>query len=276
MKSYHYYSFLLLSCLIHLACINSKNKENKAPQQSNPASIPYDSKTKTIHVFVALCDNVHQGIVPVPKAIGNGQDPANNLYWGCQYGIKTYFNRSNDWKLIRKEKLNGLILERLVYKHKSKNYYLIADAYNGKEIKQCTINFLKSSSGQLKETLQVDQKTIGISGNARLMAYIGHDGLMDFNLNNEFVNADQKKRDVIILACYSKRFFGPHLDKKTVNPLVWTSNLMCPEAYSLNDALNGYMNNESNEQFQQRGAAAYSKYQECSLRAAKNLLVTGW
>lgn len=276
MKSYHYYSFLLLCCLIHLACINSKNKENKVPQQSNSASIPYDSKTKTIHVFVALCDNVHQGIVPVPKAIGNGQDPANNLYWGCQYGIKTYFNRSKDWKLVRKQKLNGLILERLVYKHKSKNYYLIADAYNGKEIKQCTVDFLKSSSGQLKDTLQIDHKTIGIAGNARLMAYIGHDGLMDFNLNNEFVNADQKKRDVIILACYSKRFFGPHLDKKTVNPLVWTSNLMCPEAYSLHDAINGYINNESNEQIQQRAAAAYSKYQKCSLRAAKNLLVTGW
>ena len=35
---------------------------------------------KIIHVFVALCDNKYQGIVPVPKAIGNGQYPANNLY----------------------------------------------------------------------------------------------------------------------------------------------------------------------------------------------------
>lgn len=32
---------------------------------------------KTIHVYVALCDNVYQGIVPVPKAIGNGDDPRN-------------------------------------------------------------------------------------------------------------------------------------------------------------------------------------------------------
>jgi len=39
------------------------------------------------HVVVALCDNVHQGIVPVPRALGNGQDPSSNLYWGARYGV---------------------------------------------------------------------------------------------------------------------------------------------------------------------------------------------
>ena len=42
-----------------------------------------------VHVTVALCDNEHQGIVPVPRAIGNGKDPRNNLYWGADYGVKT-------------------------------------------------------------------------------------------------------------------------------------------------------------------------------------------
>ncbi len=38
------------------------------------------SNTETIHVFVALCDNQNQGIVPVPASLGNGQDPKSNLY----------------------------------------------------------------------------------------------------------------------------------------------------------------------------------------------------
>lgn len=46
---------------------------------------------KTIHVFVALCDNANQGIVPVPESLGNGQDPKSNLYWGAIYGLKSYF-----------------------------------------------------------------------------------------------------------------------------------------------------------------------------------------
>ena len=68
-----------------------------------------DSSAKTIHIYVALCDNKYQGIVPVPKAIGNGQDPNSNLYWGCGYGIRSYFKKSAEWKLISAIKKNSLI-----------------------------------------------------------------------------------------------------------------------------------------------------------------------
>jgi hypothetical protein len=42
---------------------------------------------KQIRVFVALCDNKTQGIVPVGEKIGNGDDPDSNLYWGCSDGF---------------------------------------------------------------------------------------------------------------------------------------------------------------------------------------------
>ncbi|WP_302821838.1 hypothetical protein [Fusobacterium ulcerans] len=90
-----------------------------------------DKEVKTIHIFVALCDNKNQGIVKVPEKIGNGQDPENNLYWGCAYGIKTYFKRSKEWKLLKTEKSDSVVLERVIFKHKTKNYYIIADAYDG-------------------------------------------------------------------------------------------------------------------------------------------------
>ncbi|MCL2132370.1 MAG: hypothetical protein FWH36_07985 [Lentimicrobiaceae bacterium] len=234
------------------------------------------NETKTIHVFVALCDNKYQGIVPVPAAIGNGQNPNSNLYWGCGYGIRTFFKKSKEWTLLSTQKVNDIILERLVFKHVTKNYYLIADAYDGQYIKQCTKDFLNSSCGNRKDTLQLDGKILNIGGNASLLAYIGHDGLMDFQLSETYSNTDNKKRDVIILACYSKRYFSPHLKTVNVNPLVWTTNLMCPEAYTLHDALTGYVNRETNESIRERAAAAYSQYQKCSLKAAKGLLVTGW
>ena len=232
--------------------------------------------TKTIHVFVALCDNKYQGIVPVPAAIGNGQNPNTNLYWGCGFGIRTFFKKSKEWELLTTRKVNDIILERLIFKHATKNYYLIADAYDGQYIKQCTKDFLNSSCGNLKDTLQLDDKILGICGNASLLAYIGHDGLMDFQLSESYSNTDNTKRDVIILACYSKRFFSPHLKAANVNPIVWTTNLMCPEAYTLHDALTGYVNGETNENIREKAAAAYSQYQKCSLKAAKELLVTDW
>ncbi len=239
--------------------------------------LPYDSTIKTIHVLVALCDNTYQGIVPVPPKIGNGQDLRNNLYWGCGYGIRSYFKKSAEWILIRAEKIDSIKMERLIFKHMFKTVYLIADAYNGKYIKDCTVDFLNSCSGLKKDTLQVDKHIIGINGNARLVSYIGHDGLMDFQLPDTFANKDGKKRDCIILACVSKTYFGPAIYQSGANPLVWTTGLMCPEAYTLHDAIRGYVNDgESPEQIRSRAAAAYAKYQKCGLKAARNLLVTGF
>lgn len=266
-------SLFLFSCKEENKLISAVETDNK-PENT---AVSFEGKSKTIHIFVALCDNKYQGIVPVPTKIGNGQDPDNNLYWGCAYGIRSYFKKSKGWKFLKSEKnINNIVLERVIFKHTSKDYYLVADAYDGKYIKECTIDFLKSSSGIIKDTLNINNETIGISGNSSLVSYIGHDGLMDFQLSESFKNTDDKKRDVIILACYSKRFFSPHLSNSNINPLVWSTNLMAPEAYVIHDAITGYINNEDNQQIRNRAAKAYSKFQKCSEKAAKNLLVTNW
>lgn len=277
------FQLFTLMCISLTCCNGQTNGVGKATIETEiddvhleNEEIPFDTVSKTIHIYVALCDNKYQGIVPVPEKIGNGQNPNNNLYWGCGYGIRTYFKKSAEWKLLKTQKLDSIRLERLVFKHISKNYYLIADAYDGQFIQQCTEEFLQSSAGLSKDTIQVNGKTIGVAGNSILVAYIGHDGLMDFELSSSFQNTDNKKRDIIILACYSKHFFSPHLINANVNPLVWTTGLMCPEAYTIHDAIAGYINNESNDSIRTRAAKAYSTYQKCGEKAARNLLVTGW
>jgi hypothetical protein len=251
------------------------SKPEKIELKGSP-SYSIDSTVKTIHIFVALCDNKYQGIVPVPVKIGNGQDPNNNLYWGCGYGIRTYFKKSKEWKFLRSQKIDSLKMERVVFKHVSKNYYLVADAYNGKFIKQCTVDFLNACAGKLKDTIHIQNKIIGIAGHSKLVSYIGHDGLMDFELSQSFVNADNKKRDCIILACVSKSFFAPHLKQTNAYPLVWTTGLMCPEAYTVHDALTGYVNGENAESCRSRAALAYHGKHNCGVKGARNLLVTGW
>ena len=138
---------------------------------------------KTIHVYVALCDNINQGIVPVPKSLGNGQNPKSNLYWGALYGVKTHFKRSADWSLVKTlESPNSKILERVLFQHNTTDTYLLADAYDGAFIKQTTIDFLKAASGDLKEKVAYDDAMLDFGGSAGLVAYIGHDGLMEFDL----------------------------------------------------------------------------------------------
>ncbi|SIS42621.1 hypothetical protein SAMN05421768_10799 [Chryseobacterium joostei] len=288
MKIQNQVSLFLLLISLGLCFMNCENKgkersTNKTHLSGNASKEKlknvdnFNKDTKTIHVLVALCDNKYQGIVPVPEKIGNGQDPDQNLYWGAGYGVRTYFKKSKDWKFLKSEKKDSIRMERLVFQHVTKkNYYLVADAYDGQYIKNCTKDFLYSSSGQMKDIVRVNNTSIGIYGNSSLVSYIGHDGLMDFQLSESFKNTDGKTRDCIILACYSKKFFSPLLKETKANPLVWTSHLMAPEAYILHDALAGYVNNESGEQIRSKAALAYSKYQKCSEKAARNLLVTGW
>lgn len=233
---------------------------------------------RTIHVYVALCDNEHQGIVQVPSKIGNGKDPANNLYWGCGYGVQGFFKyHSPEWKQVKIYKnVSNIILERIVFKHTTKDIYLCADAYDGEFIKQTTIDFLKAASGDNVLKLKIDSTELNFGGGASLISYIGHDGLMDFELELALSPKNTSKRDVIILACISKSFFKEFIKAAGANPLVWTTGLMAPEAYTLKWAIDGWVLNETDAQIRERAAKAYDNYQHCGINGARNLLVTGF
>ena len=83
---------------------------------------------RVVHVFVALADNAHQGIVPVPVRLGSGDDPEHNLYWGAGYGVKIFFARSTEWQLVASQTgPKPAVLERCVFRHRTKNVVLIAD-----------------------------------------------------------------------------------------------------------------------------------------------------
>jgi len=233
---------------------------------------------KVIHVFVALCDNKYQGIVPVPAKIGNGQDPSNNLYWGCGYGVKTFFKNNADWKLVKTTKNHSTqILERCIFKHKSTGTYLVADAYDGAKIKECTVDFLQALSGNNIEKIKIDTTlTIEAGGGSQLLSYIGHDGLMDFTIENTFSKKNELKRQSIILACYSKSYFKQYVKSAGAEPLLWSTHLMSPEAYTLEAAIRGWLVNEDGASIRKRAATAYDKYLHCGIKGATNLLVTGW
>jgi len=243
-----------------------------------PAQAP---ELRTVHVFVALADNQHQGIVPVAAILGNGEDAEHNLYWGSAYGVKTFFTRSPDWERIScTQKPKAEILERCVFKYRAANFYLIADAYRGMEIKRAILDFLDSAAGGGAETMTLPVASgtlkLPISGGANLVAYIGHDGLMDFQLPRFPQQKNAAHRDAIVLACASKQFFADAVRASGAYPLVWTTGLMAPEAYTLKSALDGWIARESSDQIRDRAAGAYHKYQKCGLRAAHRLLVSGW
>jgi hypothetical protein len=242
-------------------------------------------KPIVIHVSVALADNKHQWIASVPEAIGNGQDPRNNLYWGARYGLKTFFVKDAGWKIVKKIPIqNRKILERLVFYKLIKRHgrpvktYLIADAWDGRYISETIQQFLSYSAGA--DVISIDvrgQLNLQAGGAAHLNAYVGHDALMDyFGLKDKAIQNPEKTPDAlqgdsIVLACKSKPYFEPRLKAIGSHPLVLTTGLMAPEAYTLDAAIMQWVMGKEDNQIRKSAAAAYAKYQKINLTAAKRL-----
>ncbi len=236
------------------------------------ASDAAQERARTIHVFVALCDNEHQGIVPVPKELGKGDDPVHNLYWGARYGVKTFLGKSSDWTLVKTEKNPRVeVLERIILKHKKARAYLVADAYRGEQIKKAVLDFLDAAGGNHPATLELEKESVGLQGGADLVVYVGHNGLMDFNVEPPTTPKEAKPRDAIVLACKSKSHFQPHLSRLRSKSVLLTTGFMAPEAYTLEAAAAGWLAREPAERVKERAAIAYDKHQKCGLNAARRL-----
>src|ERR1700677_1314584 len=154
------------------------------------------AKDRTIGVFVALADPKHTGIESLPMSIGDGDNAETNLYWGNDEGLKGTFDRSKKWKLIDKLETpqEPVVLSRRTYRREGSDLVLVARAYRGSEMKRC----IQDYEGAVAH------------GGYDLVVFIGHDGLMDFELPEPA--ADQpKKPDCVALCCISEHYFKPRL-----------------------------------------------------------------
>ncbi|MEQ1748536.1 MAG: hypothetical protein ABL974_03890 [Prosthecobacter sp.] len=212
--------------------------------------------TKCVRVFVALADNASQGIAPVPAKIGNGDDAEANLYWGNSEGFRGIFTRSKSWKLEKAEANPALeILDRRTYKHLTKDCVLIAEAWRGKNIQQCLESYLKA--------LHDDQND--------LVAFIGHNGLMDQHIPADFTPAAKTPPDAIILCCISGRFFQSHLEAAKARPVLTTTQLMYPGSFLLRDALEVWLRGGTRPEIRMAAARAYAANQSISVKAASGV-----
>jgi len=241
-------------------------------------SLPAVAATpRIVHVYVALADNQHQGMVRVPAKLGNGDDPARNLYWGASYGVKSFFSTSPDWQTVNaQDHPKDGVLERCIFKYGNADVFLVADAYQGRRIRDSVADFLDAASGGQPQEIPLEQHLVLHAGGASsLVAYVGHDGLMDFQVVLPVRRRDHDPPSSIVLAGASRMFFGPYLSEEKAKPLLWTTGLMTPEAYTLKAALDGWIAKETPEQIRSRAARAYDHYQKCGLKAAMHLLAIG-
>ena len=230
------------------------------------------------HVIVALCDNDHQGIIPVPRQLGDGQDPRTNLYWGAAYGVRTFFARSSHWKAVdtaspsRPEVLATAAFRTTRSPTDTTSIYVIAEAWDGREMKAALTRFFRLAAGHDAETMPIDGREIEAGGAAHLVAFVGHDGLMDGPVDEVPSAAPNASARVsVVLACMSRSFFGDHLEAGGSHALVLTTGLMAPEAYTLDAIVRTWFADGDQSAVCAAAADAYWQYQHCSASAARGL-----
>jgi len=232
------------------------------------------------HILVPLCDNDHQGIVPTTESLGDGFNLKSNLYWATSNGLKRYFKEKRQWKMLKDiiYDKDSITLERVVFKRGYENnaeVILIVDAYRGDKMEDCLKDFFNSLAGELKDTVFIDLDTVLINAKADLIAFNGHNGLMDVFVD-EVYNQDSIQKDAAVIACSSMYDFNERLNLLQAYPLVTTNNSLYPGAFIMEAVINNWALMKTDEEIKLSAGDAYHRVKQCGVIGARNLFSTGW
>ena len=106
----------------------------------------------------------------------------------------------------------------------------------------------------------------------RLFVYLGHNGLMDNQLDwPAAAAADDEPSQAIVLGCLTESYFASPLKRMNSEPLLLTKSLMYPGSFLLHDAIELWLTNRSKAQIRESAAKAYAKNQKISLKGARTV-----
>lgn len=257
---------------------------NYAPIQSRDTIIKQIEAKKSkgeplvVHVYIPLCDNENQGIVPTSASLGDGFSLRTNLYWATRTGTKRFFQNHNEWKMIYDRKdIDTNVLERVVFErsYSDTKVYLVADAYRGDRMQETVNDFLAALSNNRKDSILIDSSLIvPAAGDADLIMFNGHNGMMDNIHVEEWKNKTNKQTDAVVNACVSADYFTEEFINAKAYPLVRTQTLLHPGAYVLTKIIDDWVAGVEEKQLCLNAGRAYCVKHDCG--AGTKVYKSGW
>ncbi len=231
-----------------------------------------------VHTFVPLYgyDSIFSENYPV---WADGTNLETNLYWGAGHGMKVYFSKFDNWKLVSAEKnAKDKVAERLIFTKKFGNgaeVYLIADAYRGYDMLPCLNDFFAAVSENNLDSIALEDKKIPANGNANLIVFNGHNGLMDYNLLL-IPKKCKNPKETALIACYSGDYFNEHLQKYYAYPLLTTKGLIPAESYILASLIEPWVLLKTDNEIMQAIVSKFAKIHKKKKDEVEQLFKTGW
>ncbi len=244
-----------------------------------------------VQAHVPLCDN---DIIPCGNAkLGDGDNPATNLYWATSGGFVGWFGRKGSgWKQVARvsgakgsELLEVRVWKRrfaagAVWRHrgvkKRFDVYVVAYAWRGEAIDTALAEFVADAFGD--STRRVDVQTgltLRAGGAARVVAYVGHNRWMDIPDYDWAAAAKRhpgkQRRGVIAIACHTQAYLGDELPSEQRVPLLMTRDFLFAGAHSFEGAVSAFARGESLAGIRAGAAKAYARGQDKPYRRVRGV-----
>jgi hypothetical protein len=216
-------------------------------------------KSLTVDVHVPLCDNT---IIACGNAkLGNGDNPSTNLYWSTTPGFGVWFQRKGSgWtkvEILTKDTGDKDVLEKHTYRRtmstpaawrkrgapKQFTLEVTIRAWRGSAIDRALAAYANDISGK--------------GSSAQLVAFVGHNRLMDLD---EFTwpAPGTEVKGAIAIACDTAPYMKKQVSAATRVPLLMTSDLLFANAAPLEAAVLAFAHSDGYAQIRRDAATAYA------------------
>jgi hypothetical protein len=238
-------------------------------------------KPLVVEVHVPLCQS---GITACGNAkLGDGDNPDTNLYWSTTPGFGRWFDRKGGgWKRVLKatrdsgETGDKDILELRVYRRtlstssawrklgapKTVDVVLVIHGWRGSQIDRALAAYAADVSGQGTRTITLaDKSTIDAGGAAQIVAFVGHNRLMDLD-TYAWPEPGKETKGTIAIACHTSSYMKRDVTASTRVPLLMTNDYLFSNAAPLEAAVLAFARGGGYAAIRVDAATAYAGVQK--------------
>jgi hypothetical protein len=239
-------------------------------------------KPLVVEVHAPLCDS---SIIACGNAkLGDGDNPATNLYWATTPGFGEWFaRRGGGWKRVLAEDAGATgdpdVLALRVYRREVAapaawvrrgaprrfEIDLVIRGWRGKAIDRALAAYAADVSGQGARVVQLDDGTrLAGGGSAQLVAFVGHNRLMDLD-RFDWPAPGKAVQGAIAIACDTAPYMKREVPAATRVPLLMTADLLFANAAPLEATVLAFADGRGYAGIRRAAAAAYADVQQSTL-----------
>lgn len=240
-------------------------------------------KPLVVEIHVPLCEGT---IIACGNAkLGDGDNPETNLYWSTTPGFGQWFaRRGSGWKRVAKQRAGETgdrdVLAVHVYRKRlatpapwrkrgapaQLEVDLVIHGWRGTAIDRALAAYAEDVSGAKPRTVELaDGSSLDAGGAAQIVAWVGHNRLMDLDAF-AWPTPGSLTKGAIAIACHTAAYMEAEVPAATRVPLLMTRDYLFANAAPLEATVIAFASGGDYAAIRLAAATAYAGVQKREVR----------